>query len=254
MDGGETSRIMIQNPPVVKWRKAQVPLQNERPPLLVLLHGRGADESDLFELSPAIDPAFAIASVRGPLVTDEGGYTWSESRGVGRAEPASLRASIEWLHAWLDSLGGGRREPQRICLVGFSAGMAMAAALLFDRPSRFSGAVLLSGTLPFDAGLPISENRLANLEIFYGHGSFDRVIPADLVTRTSAYLRDHSGANVTARRYPIAHEISAPETADLASWLDRLRTGAQKPAVGFEPTTLRLQNESSTPELHRHDD
>lgn len=210
--------------PVVRWRKARHVLANGRPPLLVLLHGRGADERDLFDLAPTIDPAFAIASVRGPLPTDEGGYTWSESRAVGRAVPESLRRSIEWLCAWLDSLDAGRPEPQRVYLMGFSAGMAMAGALLIDRPAHYAGAVLLSGTLPFETDLSLTKDRLANVEVFHGHGSFDTVIPADLVTRTQTYLREHSGARLAERAYPIAHEISPKEMADIAKWLHERET------------------------------
>lgn len=213
--------IAIGNPPVVRWRKSAQPASAGRPPLIVMLHGRGADEHDLFELAPAFDPAFAIASVRGPLPTGEGGYTWAESRAVGRAVPESLRATILWLQRWLDTLAGGRPEPQRIYLMGFSAGMAMAGALLFDQPARYSGAILLSGALPFDTDLSITKGRLTDVDVFYGHGSFDAVIPGDLVERTATYLAERSGARLTARDYPIGHEISHPELSDITAWLAR---------------------------------
>ena len=203
---------------VVRWRKAE-PSAAGRPPLLVLLHGRGADENDLFELGPAIDQRFAIASVRAPIALDEGGYTWSESRSPGRYRAESLRASVTWIQNWFDALRGGRNEPQSVYLLGFSAGMAMAAALLLDQPARYAGTVLLSGTLPFDADLSITKNRLAGANVFYAHGSFDRVIPADLVSRSAKYLRESSGAHLTARTYPIAHEVSLPELQDIATWL-----------------------------------
>ena len=204
--------------PVTRWRKARDP-RGQRPPLLVLLHGRGADEDDLFALAPAIDPGIAVASIRAPLPTDEGGYTWCESRSPGRYIGESLRASLVWFGEWLDSLGAGRPESQDVYLLGFSAGMAMASALLLDQPRRYAGAVLLSGTLPFDTDLPISKNRLAGARVFYGHGSFDRVIPADLVTRSAKYLRDSSGAEVESRSYAIAHEISDAEMSDINAWL-----------------------------------
>jgi phospholipase/carboxylesterase len=209
---------MITQAPTVRRRKAQHTGAG-RPPLLALLHGRGADEDDLFGLAPFIDARFAVASVRGPLALDEGGYTWAESISVGRADPDSLRAAITWLQAWLDSNDEGRSDPQRVYLMGFSAGMAMAAALMLDEPGRFAGAILLSGTLPFDTDLSITKNRLVGCDVFYGHGSFDTVIPADLVDRTDAYLRERSGARLTARRYPIAHQISDAEIADIAAWL-----------------------------------
>jgi phospholipase/carboxylesterase len=210
-------------PPIVRWRKAQG-AHAKRPPLLVLLHGRGADEHDLFSLTPAIDSRIAVASVRAPLTTDEGGFTWSESRTPGRYIGESLRASLTWFRTWLDSLTSARTEPQDVYLFGFSAGMAMASALLLDAPARYAGAILLSGTLPFDAGIPMAKNRLAGIPVFHGHGSFDRMIPADLVTRSAKYLSESSGAQLEARRYPIAHEISDAEMGDISSWLARYVT------------------------------
>jgi phospholipase/carboxylesterase len=215
------------NAPIVRWRKAQS-AGAQRPPLLVLLHGRGADENDLFALAPAIDPGIAVASVRAPLATDEGGYTWSESRSPGRYIGESLRASLTWFQTWLVSLASGRSEPQDVYLLGFSAGMAMASALVLDEPARYAGAVLLSGTLPFDTDLPMVKNRLAGVPIFYGHGSFDRVIPADLVTRSAKYLLESSGAKLETRTYPIAHEISDAEVRDINAWLGKTTTKERK--------------------------
>ena len=186
------------NAPTVRWRKAQG-AQAQRPPLLILLHGRGADENDLFALAAAIDSSIAVASVRAPLPTDEGGYTWSESRTPGRYIGESLRASLTWFQTWLDSLANGRAEPQNVYLLGFSAGMAMA--------------------LPFDTDLPMTKDRLAGVPLFYGHGSFDRVIPSELVTRSAKYLRESSGARLETHTYPIAHEISDAEVTDINAWL-----------------------------------
>jgi phospholipase/carboxylesterase len=221
---------MYTLPPTVRWRKAQG-ADAKRPPLLVLLHGRGADEDDLFALAPAIDSRVAVAAVRAPLPTDEGGYTWSESRTPGRYIGESLRASLTWLQAWLDSLANGRPEPQDVYLLGFSAGMAMASALVLDQPARFAGAVLLSGTLPFDTDLPMTKGRLAGAPVFYGHGSFDRVIPADLVSRSTNYLRESSGAQLEEHSYPIAHEISDAEIRDINAWLARSVTRSVKGTV-----------------------
>jgi phospholipase/carboxylesterase len=184
-----------------------------------LLHGRGADEDDLFDLSSAIDPAFAVASVRAPIALDEGGYTWSESMTPGRYIATSLRASIARMQRWFDAIEGGRTEPQRTYLLGFSAGMAMASALILDEPARYAGGVFLSGTLPFDTDLSITKNRLADVDVFYGRGTFDTAIPGDLVERTATYLHERSGARVTERTYPIPHAISDAEIADISRWL-----------------------------------
>jgi phospholipase/carboxylesterase len=213
---------LLTQKPVVRWRKAQA-AHTKRPPLLVMLHGRGADENDLFELAPAIDSGIAVACVRGPLPSDEGGYTWSESRAPGRYIGESLRTSLTWFQEWLGALAGGRPDPQDVYLLGFSAGMAMASALVLDQPHRYAGAILLSGTLPFDTDVSMTKNRLAGVRIFHGHGSFDRLIPADLVTRSAKYLSESSGAELETRTYPIAHEISNGETSDINAWLAESR-------------------------------
>jgi phospholipase/carboxylesterase len=216
---------MTTNEPVVRWRKAKHDGAG-RPPLLVLLHGRGADENDLFELAPAIDPAFAVASVRAPIAMDEGGYTWSESTAPGRYIATSLRASIVRMQQWFDAIDGGRPDPQRTYLLGFSAGMAIASALILDEPARYAGGVFLSGTLPFETDLSITKNRLADVDIFYGRGTFDTAIPGDLVERTATYLHDRSGARLTERTYPIPHSISDAEIADISRWLVACETAA----------------------------
>jgi phospholipase/carboxylesterase len=215
--------------PIVRWRKAKHDGAG-RPPLVVLLHGRGADENDLFELAPAIDPSFAVASVRAPIALAEGGFTWSESSTPGRYLAASLRRSIAAMQAWFDALDDGRPDPQRTYLLGFSAGMAMASALIIDEPARYAGGILLSGTLPFETDLSITKNRLADVDIFSGHGTFDTVIPGDLVERTATYLRERSGARLTERTYPIAHAISDAEIADISRWLLACEAAALTPA------------------------
>ncbi len=188
-------------------------------PLVVLLHGRGADETDLIDLAPLLPPAFAYASVRAPVAVEGGGYTWFENRGPARPLARSVRTSVDAFRAWLDGLAPGNERP-RTYLLGFSAGMMMAGALLLDDPARFAGAVLLSGALAFDTPIPVTAQRLAGVPVFYGFGSLDEVIPAELATRTTAYLRDESGADVTLREYPHGHSISRSEINDISAWLE----------------------------------
>lgn len=203
--------------PVVRWLHRSKP--GVKTPLVVLLHGRGADEHDLFGVAEILPRRFACASVRAPLAALGGGYTWFESRGAARPIAASLRASVADLRAWLATAAP---ELDRPCfLLGFSAGMMMAGALLLDDPQRFAGAVLLSGALPLDSGLPVLPGRLSGMSIFCGLGLHDDVIPAPLVDRSMAYLRAVSGATVSVHEYPHGHAISKRELDDIAAWFDR---------------------------------
>lgn len=203
--------------PVVAWR---LPVKRgPTTPLCVFLHGRGADEHDLLDCAGDLPGEFAYASVRASVAVDGGGYTWFENRGVARPIPASLRTSIDDFRVWLDGPATAAFNAKRTYVFGFSAGMMMGSALVLDDPVRFAGAVLLSGSIPFDAGVDTSAQRLANVPIFHGHGTLDDVIPAQLVSQTSSYLRDRSGADLTQRQYQHGHAISPRELADIAAWL-----------------------------------
>jgi phospholipase/carboxylesterase len=201
--------------PVV-WRR---PMRSgPTTPLIVLLHGRGADEHDLADLAPTLAPAAAFASLRAPVALDGGGYTWFRDRGVGRPIAASMRESIDYVRGWLEGPTASAYARDRTYLLGFSAGMMMAGALLLDDPKRFAGAVLLSGAIALDADENATPGRLAGVSIFTAHGTLDDVIPTHLVEQTMRYLTDRSGATLDQRTYPRGHAIAQTERNDIAQW------------------------------------
>lgn len=187
-------------------------------PLVVFLHGRGADERDLIDLASDLPRSFAYASLRGPLELPEGGYRWFEDRGVARPVGKSLRAAVAGVRAWVDGPDAAAYDRSRTYLLGFSAGMMTAGALVLDDPARFAGAVLLSGAVALETG-PATPGRLAGMPIFMAHGSADAMIPLDLVLQTQRYLRERSGARLTERTYQRDHSIARREIADIAAWL-----------------------------------
>jgi phospholipase/carboxylesterase len=201
---------------MVAWRRPAK--RGAATPLVVLLHGRGADENDLIDLANDLPQHFAYASVRGPIALPEGGYRWFEDRGVGRPVPASLQSTVDMLRAWIDSSATAEYDRKRTFVLGFSQGMMTAAALLLDDPARLAGAVLLSGSIAVDTGTA-TPGRLAGVPVFTAHGSFDGVIPADRITQSLQYLRERSGADLSEHTYPIDHSISRREIADVAAWL-----------------------------------
>ena len=106
-------------------------------------------------------------------------------------------------------------------LVGFSGGAAFAGGLLLADPARWAGVAVLLGTLPFDAGVPVDAGRLEDVPVLVARGAQDRVIPADLLDRTWAYLHEESGAALTAYLDPGGHGLSASAVTTLSDWLDR---------------------------------
>ena len=184
-------------------------------PLVVLLHGRGASEQHLIGLSEHLPAGAAYAAVRAPL-SEGPGFAWFANRGIGRPVAESLDATTSWFERWLDGVAPAGRP---VILVGFSGGAAFAGGLVLRDPSRYAGAAILYGTLPFDAGLPVVRGRLDRLPMFVAQGEKDHVIPAELLSRTWHYLLAESGAPTTARRDPGGHDLTATTVTELAIWI-----------------------------------
>ena len=179
---------------------------------MLLLHGHGVDEHDIFPLEALFPADASVAALRGPIPS-EGGYRWYAHHDVGRPIAASLAQGMDYVNAWLAA-----QPPAGVWLAGFSGGAVMAGALLLSAPDRFAGVALLHGALPFDAGIDLGAGRLTGCEVFYGYGERDAVIPAALTARSCTYLRDESGARAEIHGYRAAHELPAQEQRDLANW------------------------------------
>lgn len=202
-------------------------------PMVVLLHGRGSHEREILALAEHLPAGPAYAAVRAPIA-EGGGYAWFANRGIGRPVAESLRATMDWFHAWLDAAAPAGRP---VVLVGFSGGAAFAGGLLLDDPDRYAAAAILYGTLPFDAGVPTVSARLAGVPVLVAQGEHDTVIPRELLDRTWDYLLGESGAATTARRDPVGHGMAPEALAALDDWLsERLtsfaRDGRRAPSAG----------------------
>lgn len=188
-------------------------------PLLVLLHGYGADERDLFGLVPYLPPEFAVAAVRAPLAPPfpAPGYSWYPIEGLETRDPAHITAAARGLIEWTDAAAAAHRT---IGLLGFSQGAAVALQAMRLEPARFAFAVNLSGYVtPGD--LP-RDSELAELRppVFWGRGTNDDVIPDFLVAHTTEWLPGH--VELSGRVYPgLTHSVSEPELADVRVFLDK---------------------------------
>ena len=193
-------------------------------PLVVLLHGRGSNEQEIIGLAERLPRTASYAAVRAPIA-EGNGYAWFERRGIGQPLPESLRETMDWFTAWLSTVAPDGRP---VALVGFSGGAAFAGGLVLDDPSRYVAAAILAGTLPFDAGVPVTPGRLAGVPVLVAQGDRDDVIPRELLDRTWEYVCGPSGAAAWALRDPGGHELSATVVAQLGGWLsERLSFFAQ---------------------------
>ena len=201
-------------------------------PLVVLLHGRGSSEADIVQLAAHLPEGPAYAAVRAPIA-EGGGFAWFANRGIGRPVAESLRQTMDWFRTWLDDVSPAGRP---VLLVGFSGGAAFAGGLVLEEPSRYAGAAILYGTLPFDAGVPTSPARLAHVPVFVAQGEADHVIPHELLDRTWRYLLEESGAPTIALRSPGGHQLDGPTVHELAMWIAHRLTFVNHYGVVMPPT------------------
>lgn len=212
------------DPSVVRW--SVPPSEREGRPVLVLLHGYGSDEHDLFGLVPYLPDAFAIASVRAPLVPPwpTPGASWYPIENLDGRAPEAVTLAARALLAWVrDAVG---EAP--VGLLGFSQGGAVALQTLRVAPDAVSFAVVVAGyaaggELPGDAVL--AERRPP---VFWGRGAADDVIPPHLIDMTAQWLPAHS--ELSGRVYPgLTHSISQDELDDVRAFLDARLAGSATP-------------------------
>lgn len=190
-------------------------------PGLLLLHGLGSTEEDLFALAPQLDPRLTAISIRAPQTYTWGGYMWwdieQESAGVGGP---GIQASIARLDQFLtEAITAYDIDPRRVYVGGFSQGAAMAGAYALLHPDRAAGAIMTSGFLPPDTDSRYRTSEAAGHPFFQGHGTADPVVSITYARMTRDFL-ETTPVNLTYREYPIRHEVSFEELQDLRSWLD----------------------------------
>jgi len=199
------------------------PATGEPEGLLVLFHGRGADERDLYPLLDVLDPARRLLGLtpRGPLHLPPGGAHWYAVREIGYPDPSTFTETFALASSWLDAVSEETGiAPEHTVLGGFSQGAVMTYALGLGagRP-RPAGLIALSGFVPTVPGFQLDlSGPFPRLAI--GHGALDPVISVDWGRRARELLED-AGAEPVYRESPtLGHSIDPGFLRELPGWLD----------------------------------
>jgi phospholipase/carboxylesterase len=181
------------------------PAAGEPEGALVLFHGRGADEHDLFPLLDALDPERRLQGYtpRGPLALPPGGAHWYAVPRVGYPDPETFRVGYTAAAEWLDALPF---PADRIAIGGFSQGAVMAYALSLGKGRPRPAALLaLSGFIPEVQGwAPDLEPPFPPIAI--AHGTYDPVIPVEFGHKARDVLVA-AGAEPQYFESPVDHTI-----------------------------------------------
>jgi phospholipase/carboxylesterase len=198
------------------------PSAGEADGLLVLFHGRGADERDLYPLLDLLDPERRMLGVtpRGPLHLPPGGAHWYAVREIGFPDPPTFSEMFARASEWLDGFAADAGVTfDRVVLGGFSQGAVMTYALGLGagRP-RPAGLIALSGFMPSVPGFSLDlAQPLPRVAI--GHGALDPVISVEWGRDARARL-EAVGAVVVYRESPqLGHSIDPTFFRELPAWL-----------------------------------
>jgi phospholipase/carboxylesterase len=201
---------------------------------LVLFHGRGTSEHDLYPLLDALDPERKLLgeTPRGPLVLPPGGAHWYVVRDVGFPDRGTFMASYDLASAWLDALAEETGIPtEQTVIGGFSQGAVMSWALSLGRGRpRPAGIIALSGFIPTVDGFELDLTPPLP-PVAIGHGTYDPVISVDWGRKAKGLLEE-AGAEVLYKESPIPHSVEPSFIVELQPWVSDVVERAGTSAVG----------------------
>ena len=189
---------------------------------LVLFHGRGADEHDLFPLLDMLDPERRLLglTLRGPLSLPPGGAHWYAVPRVGYPDRDTFHATYQAVATELDRiLAEHDLASERMVLGGFSQGAVMSYALgLGEGRPKPAGVMALSGFIPTVEGFAVDPANATGLPVAIGHGEQDPVISVEFA-RDARDRLTADGAEITYRESPMGHRIDPTFLVELRGWL-----------------------------------
>jgi phospholipase/carboxylesterase len=200
-------------------RRAGAPLHRAKA-AVVMLHGRGADASDMLGLAEVL--AQPDLTYLAPEATGRSWYPYSFLAPIVRNEPF-LSSALELIDRLLDGVSSEGLERERVVLLGFSQGACLGLEYAARHARRYGGLVGLSGGLIGPEGTPRDyAGQFAGTSVFLGCSDTDPHIPLDRVHETARVLRS-LGAAVTEQIYPgMGHSINDDELKQVRTLLAKL--------------------------------
>jgi phospholipase/carboxylesterase len=195
----------------------------ENPPLLLLLHGVGGNEQDMFSFANSLPDKFLVVSIRGPLKLGSNSFAWFQvqfgSNGpvINKQQAEEARVSI--LQFLEDLKRKEHFDEKNVFLMGFSQGGIMSYSTALTQPEKIKGIAVMSGRLlPEVKPLIATNERLSKLKIYISHGSQDNVLQVKYADDALDYLKT-KGISPEFHKYSESHTINEKMIKDVTNWL-----------------------------------
>jgi len=193
-------------------------------PLLLLIHGYGSNEEDLFSFAAELPDEYYIVSARAPYNLQYGSYAWYainfDADEKKFSDNDQARISRDLIAQFIDELQANYPiDTKNVTLIGFSQGTILSYAVALSHPEKVQRVVAMSGYVnPEILEENYLKNSFSNLKIFTSHGTVDQVIPVEWGRKAKPFL-ENLLINTTYKEYPIGHGVSPQNFYDFKNWL-----------------------------------
>ena len=199
-------------------------VKHDKNPLLLLLHGYGSNEEDLFSFATELPNDSYVISVRAPYDLQPYGHAWYaihfDADENKFSDNVQAKQSVELIAGFIDEIV--KQYPidtKNVTLIGFSQGAILSYATALTYPEKVTKVVALSGYFNQEI-MPkeIDKNAISHLKFFVSHGSVDQVIPVDWARKAKPAL-ENLGLDVVYNEYPVGHGVAPQNFFDFKNWL-----------------------------------
>ena len=193
-------------------------------PLLLLIHGYGSNEEDLFSFAKELPEEYYIISARAPYNMQHGSYAWYainfDADQNKFSDNDQARNSRDLIANFIDELISIYPiDNDNVTLIGFSQGTILSYAVALSHPEKVQRVVAMSGYInPEILEENYLKNSFTNLKIFSSHGTADQVIPVEWGRKAKPFL-ENLGIKTTYKEYPLGHGVSPQNFYDFKNWL-----------------------------------
>ncbi|MDO5970180.1 alpha/beta fold hydrolase [Flavivirga aquimarina] len=195
----------------------------ENAPLLIMMHGYGSDENDLFSFANELPEEFFIISVRAPYTMQPFGNAWyainfDAEKGKWNDNEQAIE-SRDLISKFIDeAIDSYPVDKNNVSLLGFSQGSILSYAIALTYPEKIKNIVALSGYISKDILPEDTTKDYSHLNFYCSHGNVDQVIPVDWARQTAPYL---SSLNIKHQysEFPVGHGVAPQNFYEFKNWL-----------------------------------
>ncbi|MCC7245740.1 MAG: dienelactone hydrolase family protein [Saprospiraceae bacterium] len=208
--------------PALKYLVRAPKIKSSSPPVLILLHGVGSNEADLFSLADQLPDKYLVISARAPIELGNNRFAWYQvdlSTGKPVYNPEQAEKSRNTIIQFIGQIRE-KYKSKEVYLCGFSQGAIMSYSVALTRPDLVNGIAAISGRVLDDIKPKTATTQaFKNLNILILHGKNDNVLPVQYATTAEAYIKT-LGITPQLHQYEAGHEINRAMLADLINWLN----------------------------------